>query len=92
MITGAILSLLGTVLHGVLSILPSVPSPPSWISSNTGALSTVLSGIGSMSVWFPLQLGITILLFVLSIHLVGFGIKVSRMVVSLFTGGGGSAA
>jgi hypothetical protein len=45
-----------------------------------------------MGVWFPAPLVLTVLGALLTIWLVSFSIKVIRMVVSLFTGGGGSAA
>jgi hypothetical protein len=90
MITAAILSLLGWLLHAVLSIVPSIPVP-SWLSDD-GSVGTVFQAAGSMSVWFPITLATTVLVAVAAIWLAGFGIKAARMVVSIFTGGGGSAA
>jgi len=45
-----------------------------------------------MGVWFPSTLVITVLTGVLALWLVGFGIKIVRIVASFFTAGGGSAA
>jgi uncharacterized membrane protein len=91
MITGAILSLLGYVLGAVLSILPTI-SVPSWLSGSGSAISTVFADAGLMSVWFPMALASTVLLAVLAIYAIGFAIKFGRIVISLFTGGGGGAA
>lgn len=91
MITGLILKFFGFVLHAVLSVLPTI-SVPSWLTSADGAITTVFQAAGSMSVWFPIALASTVLLAVLAIWAVAFGIKAARIVVSLFTGGGGGAA
>ena len=92
MITAAILSLLGLVLHGVVSVLPSLPGPPSWLTSSNSAVATVFQYADSMSVWFPTSLVLTILTGIGAIWAAAFLLKISRMVVSLFTCGGGSAA
>jgi len=83
---------LGTLLLTALcSVLPVV-TVPSWLSSNGSVFSTVFADAGSMGVWFPAPLLITVLTAVLAFWLVGFTIKLARMVLSLFTAGGGSAA
>ena len=92
MITGAILSLLAFILHGVVSILPSLPGPPSWLTSSDSAVGTVFQYADSMSVWFPTSLVLTALTTIGGIWLAALLLKIGRMVVSLFTGGGGSAA
>jgi hypothetical protein len=90
-ITDAILDLLGFVLHAVLSLIPAVPTP-SWLTSGDSSIDTVFQDAGLMSVWFPISLATTVLTAIVTIWLAGFAIKLGRMVVSLFTGGGGSAA
>jgi hypothetical protein len=90
-ITGAILTLLSTILVAVLSLLPSIPVPD-WLSSSTSAVATVFQDAGLMSVWFPITLVATILTAVAGIYAAGFGLKLARIVISLFTGGGGGAA
>lgn len=65
---------------------------PSWVSSLGGAAGQVFAMAGSMGVWFPAPLVLTILLALLAFWLVSFGIKITRIVISHFTGGGGSAA
>ncbi len=91
MITEALLRLGGWLLHAVLSVLPVV-TVPSWLTGSDSAFSTVFSAAGSMGVWFPSTLVVTVLSFLLVAWLASFGVKVARMVLSLFTAGGGSAA
>lgn len=66
--------------------------PPDWVTGVAGAAGQVFSMAGSMGVWFPAPLVLTILGALLAVWLVSFSIKVIRMAASLFTGGGGSAA
>lgn len=90
MITLAILSLLVFVMVGVLSIIPSV-GVPDWMSTS-GPVASVFQAAGSMGAWFPVALVSTVLLSVCGIWLAAFGIKGARIVISLLTGGGGSAS
>lgn len=89
MILDAVLSWLGGIVHGLLSVLPVVPVP-GWINGLSGAMSSVFGTVSSMGVWFPGGLALSIILAVLAVWLVGLLINVARMVISLFTGGGGS--
>jgi hypothetical protein len=89
-ITGAILSMLATVFGALISVLPGIPVP-SWLNAS-GPIGTVFADAGTMGVWFPVGLIVTVLTSLLAIWLLAFGVKAARIVVSLFTGGGGSAA
>lgn len=89
MITGLILRMLADVASALLNALPHI-GVPSWLSDN-GAIGQVFQAAGSMGVWFPVALASTVLLAVVGIWLAGFGVKVARMVISVFTGGGGGA-
>lgn len=91
MITEWVLGAGGSLLSWIFGALPVV-AVPSWLSSGSGAMSTVFQAAGSMGVWFPTGLLVTVLTAVLVMWLVGFVVKVTRMVLSLFTAGGGSAA
>lgn len=91
MITNAILTVFSDLLHGLLSVIPAI-SVPSWLSGQSGPIATVFQDAGLMSVWFPVTLAVTVIGAVLAIWLAGFAVKIARMCVSLFTGGGGSAA
>lgn len=91
MITEWVLGVGGWLLTALLAALPTV-TVPTWLSGNDSAFSTVFSAAGSMGVWFPSTLVISVLTGVLALWLVGFGIKLVRIVASFFTAGGGSAA
>lgn len=91
MITTAILSWLAGLFSALLSWLPA-PSVPSWVSGITTAVSTVVTYMASMSAWFPVGLLRTILLAWAAAYLVAVAVRLARLVVSLFTGGGGSVA
>jgi hypothetical protein len=83
--------MLTTVATALLGVLPVI-AVPSWLSSSSGAVSQVFAAAGSMSVWFPAALVMTILAGVSALWLAAFGVKAARIVASFLTGGGGSAA
>jgi hypothetical protein len=90
-ITEWLLTAFQWLLHALLTALPTV-SVPSWLSGNDTAFSGVFQAAGSMGVWFPSTLVISVVTGVLALWMVGFGIKLVRIVASFFTAGGGSAA
>jgi hypothetical protein len=90
MIVEWILSLGTLLLTSLCSTLPVI-TVPSWLSSTDSVFSTVFSAAGSMGVWFPAPLLVTVLTAVLAFWLIGFTVKLARMVLSFFTAGGGSA-
>jgi hypothetical protein len=85
-----LLSLGAYLLHALMSVLPTVTAP-AWLTDTSGAAATVFSAAGSMGVWFPAPLLLTVLSGLLVLWLSGFAIKLVRMVASFFTAGGGSA-
>lgn len=89
MIVAAILAVGVYLLAFIVSFFPDVPVP-GWLSVD-GVTGTVFQAASSMGVWFPGGLAITIILSVFAIKVVGLAIKIARMVLSLMTGGGGSA-
>lgn len=91
MITDWVLGVGGWLLHALISVLPVV-AVPAWLTGNDSAFATVFSAAGSMGVWFPSTLVVSVLSGLLVIWLASFVVKVARMVLSLFTAGGGSAA
>lgn len=91
MVTDSIVLWFFGLLDWILDLIPTVPIP-GWLSDAEGPLSTVLTYAGSMGVWFPTDLLVTVLLAVLSAWGIGFAVKVVRIVASFFTAGGGSAA
>lgn len=91
MITEAILQALGAALSFVLGLLPTV-TLPAWFSTISGFVSSGVSSFASLGMWLPVQAIGAVVGFILVILGVQLGIRVGRMAVSAFTGGGGSAA
>ena len=91
MVTRWLMQLGGWLLHTLVGALPVI-AVPSWMTANDSAFSTVFSAAGSMGVWFPSTLVVAVLSGLLVIWLASFAVKVARIVLSLFTAGGGSAA
>lgn len=89
MITDAIISFFTSLLDIMFGWI-NIPGPPSWVS-NPSAISVVFQFVGSMGIWFPTATVVLIVGAIFAARLVGLGIKAGRMVLSLFTGGGGHA-
>lgn len=77
------------LLQNTVGLIP-LPAVPDWLS-NVSPIAKVFQGAEHLGAWFPVQLVTLVVLAVAGINLVGFGIKLIRMVISLFTGGGGSS-
>lgn len=90
MIVEWFLGVIASVVHAVVGWIPVVPVP-GWFTSATDGLSTVFAFASSMGAWFPLTIGTTVLSAVFASVVIGFGVKVVRIVLSFFTAGGGSA-
>lgn len=88
MIVSLVLGLVGGLFGALTSVIP-LPSPPSWMD-DTGPVASVFAGASHLGAWFPVSIVVTVILFVAGINVVGFSIKIARIAVSLFTGGGGS--
>lgn len=89
MITGAILKFLGAVMSGALGLFPSLSVPEWWL----GVVDFVSDASGSLDA-FANYLPVAALrysaVFLLLCYSVALGVRVVRMVISAFTGGGGS--
>jgi hypothetical protein len=80
-----------TLLDLLLGLFPTV-TMPTWVGMIADYFVqgvTVLNGMGN---WVPLGAISTGLTFVLSCSAIAMTIRVARILISLFTGGGGSAA
>jgi hypothetical protein len=88
MITDGLLNFVGSILHAVLSVLPAV-AVPDWLSGASSAVGQVLGYVGSMGVWFPGPLALSVIGALLAVWLTGYLINMARLVVSLLSGGGG---
>ena len=84
------LDLLSSIVSGLLGLIPDVPVP-GWMSDTSGLLSSLLGYASSMSVWFPWTVAAVVVPTVLACVAVGFATKVTRIVASFLTAGGGSA-
>ena len=91
MVVEFLMTVAANVFEWAFSGLPPY-TPPDWVGGIGSAAASVFGVAGSMGVWFPAQLVLTILAAMLAVWLVSFSVKVIRMAISLFTGGGGSAA
>lgn len=90
MITDAVLDYFFALIGSILDLLPQV-TVPSWMSAG-GPISKVFTYAGQMGAWFPMSEAVTIVGALLGVWVVGFGIKVTRIILSFLTFGGGSAA
>ena len=91
MVTRAVVELLGGLVAWLVTLMPS-PSMPDWYAPIPGYLATLGSAVSQFSYWIPVSLISTMLVFVTASRLAPIVIRIVRVVVSLFTGGGGSAA
>lgn len=91
MITKWVLEFIGALMGFVLGLMPQV-SLPSWFQAAATTLDDALTTIGGYGQWMPLGAIGNGIAFVLLCFGIAFGVRVFRMVLSLFTGGGGGAA
>lgn len=90
MIVVALITFALFVLGVVFTALP-IPGVPGWLYSAQSPIQTVFGAVDSMSVWFPGVTVITVIGAVFLARMAGLTIKLARMALSLFTGGGGHA-
>lgn len=90
MIVEKLLELAVWLLGLVVTVVP-FPDPPGWLTSSGGAFASVFQGAYSLGVWFPTTLVLAVIAGVFALRLSGLGVRIGRMVLSLFTGGGGNA-
>jgi hypothetical protein len=88
-ITSWILDLIADVWEAFLGAIP-VPSEDSWVSDISGSVSWVATTLSGLGAWIPFSLLGAVLGTVAVVWGVAVGIRIGRMVLSLFTGGGGA--
>lgn len=91
MITDLILELMWRCLDMLNAIFPDIQLP-GWVSDIGGFAGELFGHAHSVGVWIPWTTILVVLASVFGAAVIGFGIKVARMVISHVTGGGGSAA
>jgi hypothetical protein len=87
-----LLELVFGFFNWILGTIPEGSAPPDWLSGGTDAVSSLLVLVSSMGAWIPLDLCILMANLVLLSMVVSSSVKFMRILLSLFTGGGGSAA
>jgi len=79
------------LVRAIIGLLPTV-GPPAWVDDGAGYLNTALGYGSGLGGWISFPIAGVVLLALLGCLVVGFTIKVVRIVASFFTAGGGSAA
>jgi hypothetical protein len=72
-------------------LLPSWTAP-AWLTTVVTTMGNTIGYVTMLDGWVPVQAIGTVVAFMLACSVVGIAVKLGRMVLSLFTGGGGSAA
>lgn len=91
MITEAILQALGSALSFVLGLLPAV-ALPGWLDTITTYVRSGVTSFAQLGMWLPVGAIGNVVTFVVVVLGVQLAIRIGRIAVSAFTGGGGSAA
>lgn len=92
MITEGFFGMLQNVYVGMLGVLPDSLTVPGYFSTSFDAVFSLLRAATTLSVWVPVPFALAVISFRLFVVIAGGAVKAGRLVLSLFTGGGGSAA
>jgi hypothetical protein len=90
-ITEAIIWVFAHLCSFLIGLLPSW-TEPTWLTTSVDTLASAVQNIAMLSGWVPVQAIGIVVAFILVCSGVAMGLKFGRMVLSLATGGGGSAA
>lgn len=91
MISELLLGFASNLITFTLGLLPTA-GPPGWMVDGGAELDTALAYGAGLGAWIPWSLIGTVLAAIFASLLIGFGIKLVRVVASFFLGGGGGAA
>jgi len=91
MITEAIIDVMSRVMAWLIDLLPAW-DPPVWVQTAADTLADAIGYMGMYSGWVPMPAVMAGVTFLLACSALVLGIRVGRILLSLFTGGGGSAA
>lgn len=93
MIVQSLMWAIGKVLTFLGGLVPDSWTPPGWASGAANAIRNFFVVGGSMvETWVPLTLAFAIGLAIIHAYIGGLFVKGVRILISFFTGGGGSAA
>ena len=91
MITEAIIWVFSRAAAFLIGLLPHW-TPPSWLTTVTTTLADAVGYVTMLNGWVPIKAVGVAVAFILACSTLAWLIKAGRMVLSLATGGGGSAA
>jgi hypothetical protein len=74
----------------VIGNLPA-PTVPTWLTGLDSAVSALTGFVNQLQAWIPSTLALVVLSSLVVAIVVSIGARIARMVLSLFTGGGGNA-
>lgn len=83
--------ILGTIAEWIAALFGDIEAP-GWLVNAGDTWQSVMTQANGLDPWIPWTILATVVTAVIACAVTGFGIKAGRMVLSLFTGGGGSAA
>lgn len=92
MIVQAFIDGVYSLFQWLLSTIPADAAPPEWLQGGVAAMRSVLEYAGLLSTWVPVGLVVQMANLMVLAMVVNSSVKILRLVVSLFTGGGGGAA
>lgn len=79
-----------SLVTAVVGLLPDSP-PPGWLSNLAGNVETLVGLTAGLGAWAPIGLMFTVSAAVVACMVIGFVVKVVRIVASFITLGGGAA-
>jgi len=91
MIADAVISVFVWIIKAVVGLLPT-GAAPAWLDDGAGYMAEIFGLVSGLGAWVPVSLAVTVVAAVLACVVIGFLIKVIRIVASFLTAGGGSAA
>jgi hypothetical protein len=90
-ITEAIIWVFSRLAAFLIDLLPDWTAPD-WLTTSVDVLADAVAHVGMLSGWVPVSAVGHVVAFMLAAGALALAVKFGRMVLSLATGGGGSAA
>lgn len=91
MITEAIIWVFSRLVAFLVGLLPGWEAP-AWLTSTTSTLGNAVGHVGMLDGWLPIRAIGTVVVFILACAGLALALRFGRMLLSVATGGGGSAA
>jgi hypothetical protein len=90
MIVDALVSILTGLLTFIAGLIPG-GTVPAWFTGLTDDMETWIGYTAGLGAWIPLGLMLNVFGALLSCYVIGFTIRLVRIIASFFTAGGGAA-